>query len=108
MSIELCVFGNASRRAGPTFGGFRSAYARIGSSRSSASPPAASILFVHADDLDGNALFEAACKTGLEGIVSKRRDMVYASGVLNRLDDPEYYFDWNSHGNNSIFNILAY
>ena len=32
--------------------------------------------------------------------------------VLNRfsgwLDYPEYYFFWNFHGNNSIFNISAY
>jgi peptide/nickel transport system substrate-binding protein len=32
--------------------------------------------------------------------------------VLNRfsgwLDYPEYYFFWNLHGNNSIFNISAY
>lgn len=32
--------------------------------------------------------------------------------VLNRfsgwLDYPEYYFYWNFHGNNSIFNISAY
>jgi bifunctional non-homologous end joining protein LigD len=34
----------------------------------------------HADDLDGAAVFAAACKIGLEGIVSKRRDCPYRSG----------------------------
>ena len=31
-------------------------------------------------DSDGVAVFEHACKLGLEGIVSKRRDMRYRSG----------------------------
>ena len=34
----------------------------------------------HAADLDGATVFEAACKMGLEGIVSKRRDFPYRSG----------------------------
>jgi bifunctional non-homologous end joining protein LigD len=34
----------------------------------------------HAADLDGASVFEAACKLGLEGIVSKRRDFPYRSG----------------------------
>lgn len=38
------------------------------------------VLSEHADDVDGAALFEAACKMGLEGIVSKRRDKPYSSG----------------------------
>ena len=29
---------------------------------------------------DGDAIFRAACKMGLEGIVSKRRDLPYRSG----------------------------
>lgn len=31
-------------------------------------------------DSDGAAIFKHACKLGLEGIVSKRRDMRYRSG----------------------------
>ncbi len=34
----------------------------------------------HAADLDGATVFEHACKLGLEGIVSKRRDFPYRSG----------------------------
>lgn len=34
----------------------------------------------HMEGPDGQAMFEAACKMGLEGIVSKRRDKAYASG----------------------------
>jgi bifunctional non-homologous end joining protein LigD len=34
----------------------------------------------HADDPDGPGLFREACKTELEGIVSKRKDAPYASG----------------------------
>ena len=32
------------------------------------------------DEEDGPLVFEHACKLGLEGIVSKRRDSVYSSG----------------------------
>lgn len=35
-------------------------------------------------DLPGQAVYEAACKMGLEGIVSKRRDMPYRSGKCSR------------------------
>jgi ATP-dependent DNA ligase len=31
-------------------------------------------------DGDGETIFEQACKMGLEGIVSKRRDLPYRSG----------------------------
>ena len=34
----------------------------------------------HASDLNGPTLFAHACKLGLEGIVSKRRDLPYRSG----------------------------
>jgi bifunctional non-homologous end joining protein LigD len=34
----------------------------------------------HLDEEDGPLVFEHACKLGLEGIVSKRRDSVYSSG----------------------------
>jgi bifunctional non-homologous end joining protein LigD len=34
----------------------------------------------HAADLDGATVFEHACKLGLEGIVSKRREFPYRSG----------------------------
>ncbi len=34
----------------------------------------------HLDEEDGPLVFEHACKLGLEGIVSKRRDSVYNSG----------------------------
>jgi bifunctional non-homologous end joining protein LigD len=34
----------------------------------------------HLDEEDGLLVFEHACKLGLEGIVSKRRDSVYSSG----------------------------
>jgi bifunctional non-homologous end joining protein LigD len=33
---------------------------------------------------DGAALFKHACKLGLEGIVSKRRDLPYQSGKSKR------------------------
>ena len=34
----------------------------------------------HLDREDGPLVFQHACKLGLEGIVSKRRDSVYSSG----------------------------
>ena len=34
----------------------------------------------HLDAADGAAVFRHACKLGLEGIVSKRRDSPYRSG----------------------------
>jgi bifunctional non-homologous end joining protein LigD len=34
----------------------------------------------HTSDLDGATVLEHACKMGLEGIVSKRRDGPYRSG----------------------------
>ena len=34
----------------------------------------------HLDEEDGPLVFEHACKLGLEGIVSKRRDLAYSSG----------------------------
>ena len=34
----------------------------------------------HLDEEDGPLVFEHACKLGLEGIVSKRRDSFYRSG----------------------------
>jgi bifunctional non-homologous end joining protein LigD len=34
----------------------------------------------HLDEEDGPLVFEHACKLGLEGIVSKRRDSPYSSG----------------------------
>jgi len=34
----------------------------------------------HLDEEDGPLVFEHACKLGLEGIVSKRRDSIYSSG----------------------------
>jgi bifunctional non-homologous end joining protein LigD len=34
----------------------------------------------HLDEEDGPLVFHHACKLGLEGIVSKRRDSVYSSG----------------------------
>ncbi len=34
----------------------------------------------HLDEEDGPLVFEHACKLGLEGIVSKRRDSAYSSG----------------------------
>jgi bifunctional non-homologous end joining protein LigD len=34
----------------------------------------------HLDDEDGSLVFDHACKLGLEGIVSKRRDSPYSSG----------------------------
>ena len=34
----------------------------------------------HLDEEDGPLVFHHACKLGLEGIVSKRRDLVYSSG----------------------------
>ena len=40
----------------------------------------AGIQFNEHADLDGATVFEHACKMGLEGIVSKRRDFPYRSG----------------------------
>ena len=34
----------------------------------------------HLDEEDGSLVFEHACKLGLEGVVSKRKDSRYASG----------------------------
>ena len=34
----------------------------------------------HIEDADGAVVFRAACNTGLEGIVAKRRDSRYRSG----------------------------
>jgi hypothetical protein len=34
----------------------------------------------HLDEEDGPLVFQHACKLGLEGIVSKRRDSFYSSG----------------------------
>ena len=43
-------------------------------------PPEPSIRFnEHLDEEDGPLVFEHACKLGLEGIVSKRRDSPYSS-----------------------------
>src|SRR5205085_4078102 len=38
------------------------------------------IRYVEHFDRDGHVMFEHACKLGLEGIVSKRRDLPYRSG----------------------------
>jgi bifunctional non-homologous end joining protein LigD len=37
----------------------------------------------HMEGGDGAAMFEFACRMGLEGIVSKRRDKPYTSGDCN-------------------------
>jgi bifunctional non-homologous end joining protein LigD len=42
--------------------------------------PVDGVAFVDATDEDGEALFRHACRLGLEGIVSKRRDSPYRSG----------------------------
>lgn len=42
-------------------------------------PPIGIMLNEHTDD-DGELIFKHACKMGLEGIVSKRRDLPYRSG----------------------------
>lgn len=42
-------------------------------------PPFGIMLSEHTDD-DGETIFKHACKLGLEGIVSKRRDLPYRSG----------------------------
>lgn len=42
-------------------------------------PPNGIMLSEHTDD-DGELIFKHACKLGLEGIVSKRRDFPYRSG----------------------------
>lgn len=42
-------------------------------------PPHGVLLNEHTDD-DGELIFRHACKMGLEGIVSKRRDLPYRSG----------------------------
>ena len=41
---------------------------------------AAGIQLVEHVELDGATVFEHACKMGLEGVVSKRRDFAYRSG----------------------------
>ncbi len=40
----------------------------------------AGIRYCEHDDGDGEALFQAACRMGLEGIISKRADSRYRSG----------------------------
>jgi bifunctional non-homologous end joining protein LigD len=48
------------------------------------------IRFVEHIELDGPIVFQHACKLGLEGIVSKRRDMPYRSGrSLHMAQDKE-------------------
>jgi bifunctional non-homologous end joining protein LigD len=44
----------------------------------------ADIQFSDCFEADGSALFAQACKFGLEGIVSKRRDLAYQSGKSTR------------------------
>lgn len=41
------------------------------------------VQFSESFDIDGRSMFEHACKVGLEGVVSKVRDSVYASGRGN-------------------------
>lgn len=43
-------------------------------------PPSNPIVYSEHVDRDGDGIFAAACKTGLEGIISKRRDRPYVSG----------------------------
>jgi ATP-dependent DNA ligase len=52
------------------------------SSRATAEPVARTqgMHFVEYTEGDGPIIFEHACKLGLEGIVSKRRDLGYISG----------------------------
>jgi ATP-dependent DNA ligase len=41
------------------------------------------IQFSESFEVDGGEMFKHACKTGLEGVVSKVRDSKYASGRIN-------------------------
>jgi ATP-dependent DNA ligase len=45
----------------------------------------------HLDEEDGPLVFQHACKLGLEGIVSKRRDSLYSSGLaaLDQVEEPD-------------------
>jgi bifunctional non-homologous end joining protein LigD len=41
------------------------------------------VQFSESFEIDGQAMFEHACRVGLEGVVSKVRDSIYASGRIN-------------------------
>ena len=70
---------------------FGERYARL--ARMLASAPEAIHLSEHTADYDGNALFEHACRLGLEGIVAKRRAARYRSGTCRswvKVKNPAY------------------
>jgi bifunctional non-homologous end joining protein LigD len=54
---------------------------RFGFAKVLRKPPYGVMLSEHTDD-DGELIFKHACKLGLEGIVSKRRDLPYRSGKV--------------------------
>jgi hypothetical protein len=43
----------------------------------------------HIEEEDGETVFRHACKLGLEGIVSKRKDSPYRSGLTQLAQDEE-------------------
>ena len=53
-------------------------------------PCITSWIFLEGDD--GESIFEQACKMGLEGIVSKRRDFPYRSGRTKKLDENQKFW----------------
>jgi hypothetical protein len=52
----------------------------------------------HCYDLDGATLFAHACKMGLEGILSKRRDCPYRSGPFQDVGEDQEPGEPGSHG----------
>ena len=70
---------------------FGERYARL--ARMLASAPEAIHLCEHTADYDGSALFEHACRLGLEGIVAKKKAARYRSGMCRswvKVKNPAY------------------
>ena len=70
---------------------FSERYAKL--ARMLAGAPEAITLCEHTADYDGSALFEHACRLGLEGIVAKKKAARYRSGTCRswvKVKNPDY------------------
>jgi bifunctional non-homologous end joining protein LigD len=70
---------------------FSERYAKL--ARMLAGAPEAINLCEHTADYDGSALFEHACRLGLEGIVAKKKAARYRSGTCRswvKVKNPDY------------------
>ena len=86
-AFDLLELDGADLRSLP----FSERYARL--ARMLASAPEAIHLSEHTADHDGNALFQHACRLGLEGIVAKKRAARYRSGRCAswvKVKNPDY------------------